>query len=303
MNPFPPSLLTPKHWLAWLGVGLLFILVWLPWRTRHWLGKQLGSLMYRRNHKRQHIVLTNLRLCFPGMQAIQQEQLAQEHLQYYVRALLDYSVLFFRPRQWLCQRTRIQGREHIDQAIADGKNVILMLGHSVWLEFAPAVIGQHYRIYGSYKPFRNPVANWLIARSRLKSAEFIVAREEGLMKLVRALEPGLLMVFLPDEDHGAKHSVFAPFFGVRKATLTTAARLCKLGKATALPVMVNFDEASGQYNIAISPPLQNYPVKDEVQDATNLNTALQTLIEQQPAQYMWVLKLFRTRPAEEKPVY
>ncbi len=34
-----------------------------------------------------------------------------------------------------------------------------------------------------------------------------------------------------------------------------------------------------------------------------LNAALQTLIEQNPAQYMWVLKFFRTRPPGEPPTY
>ncbi|MBU0656277.1 MAG: lipid A biosynthesis acyltransferase [Gammaproteobacteria bacterium] len=303
MNPFPLRLLAPKHWPTWAGVGLFFILAWLPWRVRRWLGRQIGKLLYKRNHKRRNVVLTNLRLCFPEIDASRREQLTRQHLQEYACALLDYSLLFFRSRQWLYKRTRIQGHEHIDQAIANGQNVILLLGHSVWLEFAPVAIGQHYRAYGSYKPFSNPVANWLIARSRLKDVEFVVAREEGMMKLVRALEPGRLMFFLPDEDHGIKHSVFAPFFDVPKATLTTPARLTRLGKAVALPVMAFFNTEQGTYDIAVGEALPGFSSKDEQQHARYLNTALEALIRRDIRQYMWLLKLFRTRPPGDAKLY
>ncbi|OQX07549.1 MAG: lipid A biosynthesis acyltransferase [Thiothrix lacustris] len=299
----PRSLLAPRHWLTWVGVGLFALLAWLPWQARRWLGKHLGVWIFKHNRKRRQVVLTNLRLCFPTLDEAQRDTMAQAHCQAYASALLDYSVLFFRSRQWLQQRTHLMGREHIDQALAAGQNVILMLGHSVWLEFAPVAIGAHYRAYGSYKPFHNPVADWLIARSRLQDVEFVVAREEGMMKLVRALEPGRLMFFLPDEDHGSKHSVFAPFCGVSKATLTTPARLAKLGKAVALPVMAFFNPQHGGYDIVIGAALANYPSKDETQDATALNNALQTLLQQHPEQYMWVLKLFRTRPTDKAAVY
>lgn len=303
MTPLPRELLAPRHWATWLGVGVLFVLSRLPWQIRHWLGKQIGRLLYRYHHKRRNVVLTNLLLCFPAQDEAQHEQLAQQHLQEYASALLDYSVLFFRPRPWLYQRIQIDGSEHLNHAIAAQQNVILLVAHSVWLEFAGVGLGEHYRLLGFYKPFRNPVVNWLIARSRQHDADALVAREEGMRKLVSTLEPGRLLFFLPDEDHGEKHSVFAPFFAASKATLTTPARLCKLGKALALPVMAYFDAQTGNYCIRIESPLNDFASLDELQAATRMNAALQHLIARHPAQYMWILKLFRTRPANQPAVY
>lgn len=299
----PRHLFAPRYWPTWLGVALLWVLAWFPWRWRRWLGRQAGTQFYRRNRKRREVVLTNLRLCFPELEEVQRQRLGLAHLQEYVSAMLDYSVLFFRSRAWLYQRVRIHGREHIDQAIVEGKNIILLLGHSVWLEFAPLAIGQHYRSYGSYKPFKNPVADWLIANSRLQDVEFVVAREEGMMKLVRALEPGRLMFLLPDEDHGAQHSVFAPFCGMPKATLISPARLSRMGKALALPVMAFRNPDDGYYEISIGEALADYPCKDDAESASCLNRSLEQLICQYPGQYMWLLKLFRTRPEGEANVY
>ncbi len=303
MIPLPRHLLVPRYWPTWLGVALLWIMAWLPWRWRRWLGYRTGSLFFRRNRKRREVVLTNLHQCFPELDETSRQQLAEAHLQEYVSAMLDYSVLFFRSRAWLYRRVRIHGHEYIDQAIAQKKNIILLLGHSVWLEFAPLAIGQYYRSYGSYKPFKNPVADWLIASSRLKDVEFVVAREEGMIRLVKALEPGRLMFLLPDEDHGIQHSVFAPFFGVPKATLASPARLSRMGKAVALPIMAFRNPEDGFYEIVVGEALPHYPGKDELENAACLNQSLENLIRQQPAQYMWLLKLFRTRPVGEKAFY
>jgi lauroyl/myristoyl acyltransferase len=67
--------------------------------------------------------------------------------------------------------------------------------------------------------------------------------------------------------------------------------------------MAFFNPQHGGYDIVIGAALANYPSKDETQDAATLNKALQTLLQQHPAQYMWVLKLFRTRPTDAVAVY
>ena len=291
---FQPALLHPRYWPTWLGLLFLVPMAWLPWQFRRRLGQYIGTVIYSKNNKRRRIVLTNLQLCFPKLSISERDQLAKRTLQEYASALLDYSVLFFRPRQQLYQKTVINGQDHIEQALKAEKNIVLLLGHSVWLEFAPLAIGQFYSAYGSYKPFKNAVLNWMIASSRLRDVKFVISREEGMVKLVRSLEPGQLLFFLPDEDHGAKHSAFAPFFNVPKATLTTPARIAKLSNAQCLPVMVFFDTEQGKYCVEIGEPLEDFGKNAASEDAEIMNKGFQQLITKHPAQYMWQLKLFRT---------
>lgn len=300
---FPIALLHPRYWLTWLGVALFAPLAWLPWKPRRWLGMRIGTWLYRRNHKRRRVVLTNLRLCFPDWDEVRREQLTHHYFQEYACALLDYSLLFFRSRARLYERVEIQGRENIDHVIAAHQPVILIVAHSVWVEFAGMGLGQHYRLQCFYKPFRNAVINWLVACSRSKDAESLATRQEGMRKLVRAMELGRLLFFLPDEDHGSKHSVFVPFFSEPKATLTTPARLSKLANAKAVPVMAYFDSTTGNYRIQVNPPLDNFSQDNLLAAATTMNTALQTLIANDPKQYLWTLKLFRTRPMHQHSVY
>lgn len=260
-------------------------------------------LLYRHNEKRRSVVQTNLRLCFPHLNTDEQDQLTRQCFQSYGQALLDYSILFFRSRRWLHTQLVINGREHIDRALAKEQSVVLLLGHSVWLEFAPLALGQHYQTYGSYKPFPNPVLNWMIARSRLKDVSEVIAREAGMIKLVRSLKPGKLLFFLPDEDHGLKNSVFAPFFSTPKATLTTPARIAKMSNAQCLPVMAFFNKKTGKYQIEIGAALKNFGQYDGTENAKRMNQGFEQLIRRYPAQYMWQLKLFRTRQAGAAKVY
>lgn len=301
--PLPRQLLHPRYWLSWLALAPMFVIAFFPWRWRHGLGKLLGTLIYRSNRKRRSVIDTNLKLCFPELTEAQREAFARETLQHYGSALVDYSVLFFRSRQWLLQHIEVEGLEKIQADIAAKQNIMLLLGHSVWLEFAPVAIGQRYSAYGSYKPFANPVFDYMIARSRLKDVEFVVAREEGMMKLIRALQPERILFFLPDQDHGAKSSVFAPFFATTKATLTSPARIAKLGQAHAYPVMAFFDATQGKYRVLIGEHLAQFGALSAEQDAAQMNQGFATLIQHAPTQYLWMLKLLRTRPHQEANPY
>ncbi len=304
---FSFSLLNPRYWLTWLGLGLGFLASLTPARMRHASGSVIGNLIYKNNRKRRHIVKTNLKICFPELDDDKLEKLTRDHLQWYARALLDYSLFFFAGKKRLAGMLEIKGKEHLDRALDKNQNIIIFLAHSVMLEFAPAALGLHYDCYGSYKSSKNPVLDWIIARSRCHHVKFAVSRQQGMRRLIKSLHPGQLLIFLPDEDLGEKNAVFAPFFGVPKATLTTPARLAKLGKASCHAAFAWYDSNTNKYTLQIAPTMKindhAYPVEDTLIDATTLNTELEKLIRQHPEQYMWLLRIFRTRPEGEKPLY
>jgi len=301
--PFTLSLLHPKYWLTWLGLGIAAIVSLFPTSIRHAIGKKIGSYIYNNNKKRNNIVTTNLKIAFPDLSEIERDEMALKHLQSYGCALIDYSLIFFAGKNRLASMSEIQGKEHIDALRDEGKTVILLLAHSVMLEFAPPQIGKHYEIFGSYKTSKNSVIDWMVAKCRCRQASLVVSREEGLRKLVKSMSPERVMIFLPDEDLGPENAVFAPFYGTEKSTLTTTARLARMGKAAALPTFAYFDEIKQKYIISVGPALEDYPSKDAVADAKTMNKALEALISQKPEQYMWFMKWYFTRPEGEDKLY
>lgn len=301
--PFSKSLLHPKLLITWVGLLFIVFIAQLPTSFRHAIGRKLGNYIYKNNTKRYRVVKTNLTIAFPDLTGSARERMIQDHLQWYGCAMIDYSLILFSSKKRLSGLVKIDGQEHIERAIKKDQSIIILLAHSVMLEFGPVALGIQYETFGSYKSSKNAVLDWVIAKGRCRYTNFVVSREEGLRKLVKSLQANRLMIFLPDEDLGVENSVFVPFFGTDKVTLTTTARIAKMGKATALPAFAWYDRQSKKYRLQIAPPLHNYPEGDATKDATKLNKSLEALIKQHPEQYMWLLKWYRTRPENGATLY
>ncbi|MEN0107180.1 MAG: lipid A biosynthesis lauroyl acyltransferase, partial [Pseudomonas sp.] len=64
---FRRQFLHPRYWALWLGLGLLWLLVQLPYPLLLGLGRGLGWAMYLGARSRREIAARNLELCFPQM--------------------------------------------------------------------------------------------------------------------------------------------------------------------------------------------------------------------------------------------
>jgi len=217
---------------------------------------------------------------------------------------VDYTVFFFAPKCRLKKLVGVSGGDSLLKAAENDKAIILLLTHSVMLEFAAVALSlEGLHSFGSYKKSKNPVLDWMIARSRCRFVDFVVSREDGLRPLVKAIQSKRVMIFLPDEDLGLDNGVFAPFFGRQKATLTTPARLSKLGKAEVFAGFVAFDESSKMYNLHVQDMPEAYPYANAEQDASAMNQVFESLIENDPLQYMWLMRLFKTTQESDEPLY
>src|SRR5690606_41239043 len=76
---FRAYFLPPRFWLLWLGFGLLWLVVQLPYGLQLKLGRALGWLMYRTASSRRQIAARNLELCFPGKSTAERERLLKEN--------------------------------------------------------------------------------------------------------------------------------------------------------------------------------------------------------------------------------
>ena len=75
-----------------------------------------------------------------------------------------------------------------------------------------------------YAKQSNPLIERVLlkGRSRFRSP-LILAKQEGIRGILKALRSGRPFYYLPDMDYGARDAVFVPFFGVQAATITGAA--------------------------------------------------------------------------------
>ncbi len=304
--PLPARLLHPRHWPLWCAFGLLYLLGWLPQRWRHRLGAGLGQLMLRHNRKRRFIAGLNIEWCFRERDAAWREGLLQRFAGYLGRSYLEFGFLWWAGRRRFLRRVEFEGLEQVQALLAAGEPVILFTLHTLGMDMGGTALSTQIPMVTFSNSMRDPLLEWMLAARRSRFGCTIFPRSGGIRPVVRALRQGRVLFFPCDEDQGTRanmETVFAPFCGNIKSTLTSPVRLARLTGARLVPCSTVFDEASGRYRVRIYAPLEGVPTDDAVHDATVLNMAFERAIREAPEQYHWGQRMFHTRPDNPKSPY
>ncbi len=300
---FEAAFLHPRYASTWMLLGLLRLAVLLPRSWVAWLGARAGDLFYRVSEKRRRIADTNLTLCFPKLPEHEREALVRAHFRIFIQCLFDAGLLWWASRRYLDRYVRVRGLERYAALHRGGKRIILLTAHFVALEIGGIVLSRHFPQIGLTKREKNRLLDYFMARGRRRFLGRVFLRQQGMRPVVRAIKEGFGFYYLPDEDLGPERSIFLPFFATQAATITALPRLAKLSDAVVMPCVTRRLSAGEGYEIDIRPPLDNYPSDDDATDAARMNHVLEDLIREMPDQYMWTLKLFRTRPPGEPSPY
>jgi len=303
MSAPPRELLHPRHWPSWLGLGLLSLGLLLPRRLRHGIAARLGDRQYRRHVKARETVELNLACCFPDWSEAERRAVAQAHFRAFARAMADQPLFWWdRDGTRVSARCRLHGLDHLHRARANGQPVILLSPHITGIAFGGVALARHAGLSTMANRYDDPVLQWVEHRSRVRHGP-VFLRDEGIRPVVRELRAGSVFYYMPDEDLGPRDSVFAPFFGMQKATLTSLGRLARLARATVLPMMVRYDPDDDRYEVELRPPLSGFPSGDDDMDARAMNVALEQSIRRCPEQYLWNQRMFRSRPDGSRMAY
>lgn len=292
------------RWGAHLLIGLLWLLHFLPLSILAALGEGLGWLLWVSARPRRLIALRNLALCFPEKSAVERQSLARRHFGFMGRSLLERGLIWFASPKRLQALMQIKG--DIRLAEHAGAPVMWLLPHFAGLEWsAPALmLNQQSPGVDVYQRQSNPVfdAQFLKGRSRFGKTAF-VDRHEGIRPVLRLIRQGYAFLNAPDMDFGEKDSAFVPFFGVLACTLLAPAKIARSMGMVVQPLVVTMLPGGQGYVVEACPPLANYPSDDLLADAHTLHVWLEARIRENPAQYLWVHKRFKTRPPGTPSLY
>lgn len=301
-TPIPSDLFHPRHWFSWLAVGLLRLIAMLPYRAKLVAGKYLGLTIQRFGKKRRHITQTNIRLCFPELDDEQQQALVREIFIQNGIGFFEIAWAWWASDEDVAGRYRVEGLEHLQEATRDGKGVVLVGAHFVHLDLCGLMLNQVIPMDVIYRKNNDPVFEHVITSGRQRVFENVLERSD-MRGIVRKLRSGRIIWYSPDQDFGGRQSVFAPFFGVTASTLTTTAQLARMGRANICCGFHYRDPETHEYRLVFKPVPEQFPTGDEVADATLINRLIEAGIREQPEQYMWVHRRFKTRPEGEPSLY
>ena len=289
-----------------IAIFVLWLLHWLPLPVLAFLGRGLGRLLPVLIPKRRHVVRTNLRLCFPEMSEAQREALADEHFALLGRSLLERSLLWWASEKRLRRISRVEGVHNMSP---DGERLgkqplILLVPHFLGLDISGTTLALYMDSVSMYSQQKNAAIDALLYHGRSRFGDQrLLTRQDGIRATIKSLREGRPFFYLPDMDYGAEDAVFVPFFGVPAATITGLTRLAKLGGARVFPVITEILPGGQGYVTRVGEAWQNFPSDDAEADTRRMNAFIEDEIRKLPAQYYWVHKRFKTRPAGETGFY
>ncbi len=279
------------------------ILAILPWAVQYRLGQFLGSVAFNNLKSRRKTTIRNMEVCFPEWTAEQVEANARQVFIDQMIGIFETLNAWYSP-QWFKNRVQIEGLEHIQNAQAEGKGILLLGTHSTLLDAGGYLCAQFFEPDVVYRPQNNPLLDMLIVRCRATIYANQIDHDD-MRGLIRNLKNGHAIWYTPDQDFGLKQGVMAPFFGTPAATVTAHRRLLKIAKAVAIPLYFyrDGDISNPQYHVLIEPALDNFPSDDEVSDAIRTNKIIENQLRIAPTQYMWFHRRFKTRPQGYDKIY
>jgi Kdo2-lipid IVA lauroyltransferase/acyltransferase len=296
--------MTPSALGARLLLALFWLLHWLPLAVLAPLGRGLGRLLFAVARSRRRVALRNLALCLPQLDEGARRQLAREHFHWLGRSILERALLWYASPRRLKKLIHVEG--DVQFAQRSERPVMWLVPHFMGLDVAGVAtqLFQTKQVASIYQQQSNAVMDAAIRRGRLRfGLAEVFPRSDSAKPLLRAIRAGKPFFNLPDMDFGERDAAFVPFFGHAAATLLAPSRMARALGMVVQPVVAQMLPGAQGYRVSFLEPWSDFPSADALADTARMNRWIEERIRADPAQYLWVHKRFKTRPAGEPPLY
>ncbi len=290
----------PIYWPTWFGLGVFYVLTFLPWSAKRAISAALGQFIYYVIPIRRRVVLTNLRLAFPRKTDPELRRLARAHYRSLALGLFETCAAWWEPSDKL-PPYRIIGREHLEEALASGEGALVLTAHVTLLELGARIVNEQLPFCALYRDPNNPVVADIMRRSRENHLRLAIPFED-LRGLVRTLKQGNIVWYAPDQGKRTKMSEILPFFGEPAITNVATSRIAKMSGCRVVPYFAH-REPDGCYILEALPPMDNFPSGDHTADAVRVTKFIEERVQQHPEQYFWVHKRYKQRGDGYPDVY
>lgn len=291
----------PRYWPAWIGMGCLRLLVLLPHGASLAIGRLVGRIVHAIGGSRRAIVRRNLELCFPELPAAERNALAKAHFLALGMSIIEMGIGRWASRRKIERLVALEGKEHLDAAVAKGRGVIFLSAHFTTLEMSGRLLALNSPPFDAvYRRNKSEFITEIQRGNREVSAADTIEKRD-IKKMVRSLRAGRPVWYAPDQSYDRKGAEVVEFFGVPCMHTTATSTLARLGKAVVLPFFPQ-RLPNGRYVTRIYPPLENFPSGDLGADTRAYVRVLEEHIRSCPEQYFWIHRKFKNLP-DDLPDY
>lgn len=275
----------------------------LPARAADRVGAAIGTLVRRPFGIRRRTVVENLRRAFPDASDEWIATTARSSYAHLGREVVSMVRLSRLSPEQIVALTDVPTWPEVQAAIAEGKGALLVTGHyGNWEVAAAAVAARGVPIHAVVKPQRNRLVNVMVQEARARLGIGTITMRKAAREVPRVLKNGGVIGIVADQDARAS-GVWVPFFGVPASTFRGPAQFA-LRYDAAVFASVARRLPDGRYRVEG----ERIPIvrtddgeADELRLTAALAAHLEEQIRQDPGQYFWFHKRWKTPPPPELP--
>lgn len=215
---------------------------------------------------------------------------------------LELPWVWLRSHAEVVNKVRVSGWELVEEARAAGHGILFLTPHLGCFEIAAQFYASRHPITVLYRRPKRAALQPLVeagrgARSGMRLAP---ADMSGVRKLVKALRAGEAVGMLPDQVPGNGEGLWVPFFGRPAYSMTLAARLSEVSGSEVIMAWGERLPRGEGYHLRLTRP--QAPIEGDIEArVAAINRELETLIRQQPAQYLWGYNRYKAPKGGTRP--
>lgn len=273
----------------------------------HRIGYIFGWLLNTIPNKSKQIAKKNIEICLPELNPKEQKTLLRRTLNESGKTLSEMGIM------WLANSERVlnmiknvEGEEHLKNAIANHKGILLAMPHIGSWELVNLYAARHYPVTSLYKPPRMRSLDNIIKESRQRTGATLVPTDtRGIRAISKALKNNEVIVILPDQHPPPqlKNGIFSNFFNYPAYSATLMSKLAAKSNSEIIYAYTKRLAKGEGFTLVFQPATENDARTDIQHSVDIMNKDIETVIRDCPEQYQWTYKRFKHRPNEEKRFY
>ena len=292
-----------SHFVEYLLVLLVVKLgCILPLKASLFMGRLIGKIAFNVARTRRRITIGNLEAAF-GNEKSHQEILgiARRCYENIGQAFIEFGRFPITNLKTIRKLVRIEGLEHLRDAMAKGKGGLFVAGHFGDWE----LMGASFVAYGFPVSFlvgeqSNRAVDNMMNRYREGCGIKIIPMGISMRRVLKTLRSNEFVAMLSDQDAGRK-GVFVDFFG-RKASTPFGPAAFSLRTGSPIIVCSIVRERHGRHTVILEKPVYPEPSGDEQRDIeryTQLYTSIiEKYVRQYPDHWYWLHRRWKTSVQE-----
>lgn len=290
--------------------ALLRVTEAVPLRIRAAFFEGAMLLLWALDAKHRKIARINLRIVFPDMKDREAARIIRLCYKRLGTSAAEFVHIPKMDRKYLENHVRFEGVEHVRRSEQEnGVGVLALTAHFGNWEISSHAYGTVFAPMAFIvRPLGNKVWDRIVTERREWSGNRVIRKADSAKEVMREIRRGTMVGILIDQDVHKEKGILVDFFSKKAYTTDGIARMALALRSNIHPAFIFRDpKRKFHHTVRFGPAVPmdpNAPREEELAKLTRrCNEELEKVIREDPGQWLWLHRRWKTRPPGEANPY